>query len=288
MERQRLRRFAAGALALATIGGTGGAAVALAYGGDGSGAPTAAADPYALPAADSFASRLTAPAPQAGLRLGGRLFLVDLSAAARYLGLSPSDLLAQLRSGKTLAQIAAATPGKSVSGLVDALVAAAKTKLDAAVQAGRLTQSQEQTLLEKLRDGIAAAVNGNGPKPGLGLGSRPGFGAALGFGIQAAASYLGLSQADLLAQLRSGKTLAQIAAATPGKSVSGLVDALVAAAKTKLDAAVQAGRLTQSQEQAILGKLKDGVTALVNGTAPKLAGPGRGMPPRAPQPGASI
>jgi hypothetical protein len=41
-----------------------------------------------------------------------------------YLGISPQELFTQLRSGKTPAQIANATSGKSASGLVDALVAA--------------------------------------------------------------------------------------------------------------------------------------------------------------------
>jgi len=47
----------------------------------------------------------------------------DLATAAGYLGLSSGQISSELRSGKTLAQIAAATPGKSEQGLIDALVA---------------------------------------------------------------------------------------------------------------------------------------------------------------------
>jgi hypothetical protein len=79
-------------------------------------------------------------------------------------------------------------------------------------------------------------------------------------------AYLGLSSDSIKAQLASGKTLAQIAGATPGKSAAGLVDYVVAAAKTKLDAWVAAGKLTQDRETAWLAKLRDKVTALVNGT----------------------
>jgi hypothetical protein len=83
--------------------------------------------------------------------------------------------------------------------------------------------------------------------------------------IRAAASYLGLTVTELRTQLRSGKSLAQVAAAQ-GKSVSGLKDAILAAAKTRLDQAVAAGRLTAAQEQTILDRLKMRLDAFVNRT----------------------
>jgi hypothetical protein len=179
MERKRLRRLAAGALAVATIGGTGGTAVALAYTGTGGdGGPGVLADTFTMPAAGIFASRQEPPDLGRGpgrLGLHRRLFSAGLSAAASYLGLSQSELATQLRSGKTLAQIAAATPGKSAAGLVDALVAATTTKLDAAVKAGRLTPALEQTILAKLRAGVTALVDGTIPKLG-----RPWWGAPRG------------------------------------------------------------------------------------------------------------
>ena len=53
--------------------------------------------------------------------------------------------------------------------------------------------------------------------------------------LQPALSYLGLDLRAVVAQLRSGKTLAQIAVAQ-GKTAAGLVDTIVASVKTKLDA----------------------------------------------------
>jgi hypothetical protein len=47
-------------------------------------------------------------------------------AAAAYLGTTPAALKSELHSGKTLAQLAGATAGKSTTGLIDALVAAEK------------------------------------------------------------------------------------------------------------------------------------------------------------------
>ena len=82
-----------------------------------------------------------------------------LALPATYLGISTDALKDQLKSGKSLAQIADATPGKSAQGLVDYLVAQAKTKLDAKVAAGKLTAAQESAWLDKLTDWVTAAVD---------------------------------------------------------------------------------------------------------------------------------
>ncbi len=102
---------------------------------------------------------------------------------------------------------------------------------------------------------------------------RPGVGGGpFGGGLSAATTYLGLSQSDLRTQLASGKTLAQIANATNGKSAAGLIDALVAAEQKELDQAVSSNRLTQSQADQLKANLKARVTAMVDGSF----GPGRG------------
>ena len=91
--------------------------------------------------------------------------------------------------------------------------------------------------------------------------------------LKTAATYLGLSQADLQTALKSGKTLAQLA--TAPKTAAGLVDAITASAKANLDAAVAAGWLTQKQADAVL----DGVTA----EATSLVNDGPGVPKTAPE-----
>jgi hypothetical protein len=197
----------------------------------------------------------------------------DLADAASYLGITQTALETALQSGKTLAQVADATSGKSAAGLIDALVAAEKSELAAAVKAGDLTQAQADYLAADLKAHETAEVNGTfrGHGPG-GPGGRHGHGH--GDGLAAAATYLGVTQCALLAQLQSGKTLAQIAEATSGKSTAGLVAALVAAEKTEIAAAVKAGKLTQAQADQITTGLQARVTAMVNGTRP--AHDGRG------------
>ncbi len=210
----------------------------------------------------------------------------ELAVAATYLGTTPAALITQLQSGKTLAQIADATSGKSTAGLIDALVAAEKTELDAAVAAGRITQAQADQIVPTLTARFTDLVNSTGPAHGPG---GPGFGHGHGGGgddFAAAASYLGLTTDALDAQLQAGKTLAQVADATSGKSSAGLIDALVTHETAELDAALKAGTITQAQHDQMVAGLKARFTAMVNGTRPA-GGPPRfantGAPQNAPR-----
>jgi hypothetical protein len=98
--------------------------------------------------------------------------------------------------------------------------------------------------------------------------------------IAAAADYLGLSLTDLRAQLRSGTSLADVAAAQ-GKSVAGLEDAMVAAISSHLDANTT---LTAEEKAAALAAMKSHLDVMVtanpsngSGFGPMGAGMGRMM-----------
>ena len=110
-------------------------------------------------------------------------------------------------------------------------------------------------------------MNGTRPEHGPGGPDEHGHGPG-GDDFTAAATYLGVTEAALTTQLQAGKTLAQVAAATSGKSAAGLIDALVAHETTELDAAVTAGTITQARRDAMVPNLKARFTALVNGTRP--------------------
>jgi phage FluMu protein gp41 len=196
--------------------------------------------------------------PGFGGRHGGGILAADvLTPAASFLGISVSTLESDLSSGKTLAQEAAAK-GKTASDLIDAIVAAEKKVLDAEVAAGWITSSQESALVGAITKAVTNLVN-NGP-PVVGVGKGSGL-------LQTAASYLGLSVSDLGSALQSGKTLADEAKAQ-GKTVDGLVQALLAPLKSRLDQRVSAGDITQAQENAILANETTRLTNLVNGTKP--------------------
>jgi hypothetical protein len=84
--------------------------------------------------------------------------------AATYLGMKPVDLMTQLKAGKSLADVANATPDKSRDGLVAALSTAASAKIDGAVTDGTLTADQATTAKQKLSAEIAKLVDRAGHK----------------------------------------------------------------------------------------------------------------------------
>jgi hypothetical protein len=172
-----------------------------------------------------------------------------LVTAAGYLGLSRAQLRSELKSGKSLAAIANATPGKSQAGLLEALESADRRKLVVAT-----TRLPQRALAQVNRAGgplprAATGARRNRPRPRM---------------LSTAAGYLAISTAQLRLDLQSGRTLGQLANATSGKSASGLVEALLAAAKAALASQVTAGKLTQAQANQILPQLSARLTARVD------------------------
>jgi len=211
--------------------------------------------------------------------LAGKPFIAnELAAAAKYLGLSESDLRTKLEAGQSLADVAKAQ-SKDLAGLEQAILDAAKADLDKAVADKDLTQSQADDILANLKSHIDDIANGSLRFRGPGGPGGPGHvGRAFGADLSAAAKYLGLSEGALRTKLRGGDSLADVAKAQ-GKDVSGLQDAIVADAKADLDKAVADKRLTQSQADDILSGLKAHVDDLVNakpGDRPRLGGRERG------------
>jgi uncharacterized protein YidB (DUF937 family) len=156
---------------------------------------------------------------------------------------------------KAVVSDAAKRLGVQPSELSSALKKALEDRVDAAVAAGRLTKAQGDELKQRIESNDVPLFLG----PGFGFGHHMHM-----HGLDAAASYLGLTEAQLEQKLESGKTLAQVAK-DQGKSVDGLVAALKADMKSKLDDAVSAGRLTKAQEDQILKDADQRISAFVNG-----------------------
>ena len=146
--------------------------------------------------------------------------------------------------------------GVDASELDAALKKALSNRVDAAVEAGQITEAQG----EEMKARIAA-----GEVPLVGVGGKGLHVRGHHFAdLDAAASYLGLTAAELKTSLSDGSTLAEIAT-EKGKSVDGLKDALVTAAKADLAEAVKDGRLTEAQQAEIVADLPDRIDDLVNG-----------------------
>lgn len=182
----------------------------------------------------------------------------QVAAAAAYIGVDAAVIKADLKAGTSLAAIATAH-GKTVDGLVAALIAPAKLKLDAAVAAGKLTSAREAKLLARLQASVTKAVN----KTPKARAHRTHVRVSTAAILKPALAYLGLDFNALATQLRSGKTIGQVAVAQ-GKTAAGLVDAIVVSVKTTLDARVAAGKLSAADEATFLAQLQTNVSAFIS------------------------
>jgi hypothetical protein len=178
----------------------------------------------------------------------------QVSVAASQLGVAPSTLRRELRAGHSLAEVAKRT-GHSPSKLVESLVAA---NAPAITGSSQLTPAQRRERLAALRARMTAAVNRRGRRPAIGV-----------VNIAAAARYLGLRPAAVRHQLTHGRTLAQIAEATPGRSAAGVLAALLAVRTAALHRATAAGTITPKAEAALLATLQRRLTLLVHGQPPR-------------------
>ncbi len=206
---------------------------------------------------------------------GAGAALTVVGGGAAFAAQSSGDPRAE---SKAVVNDAAKQLGVDPTKLSTALKQALKNRVDAAVKDGRLTEAQGEEMKARIQTDAFPLFGDRG----AGHGGRHGH----GFGhLDAAATYLGVTEAALRTSLQGGKTLAQVAK-DKGKAADGLVAALVGDATRKLDAAVTAGRLTKTQRDERVSELKKRTTVLVNSEhlsdGPGFRGrPDFGGPPRA-------
>jgi hypothetical protein len=124
------------------------------------------------------------------------------------------------------------------------------------VTAGTLTQAQADAVAQALQDAKPAGIKGHDGHFGRGFG---------GMGLDTAATAIGVTTDELRQALAGGQSIADYA---KSKNVDPqkVIDALVAEAKTHLDQAVTAGKLTQAEADTALTEATQRITGLVNGT----------------------
>ena len=160
----------------------------------------------------------------------------------------------------SLGDAVAARLGITGDQLRAAFKAELNARIDAAVAAGRLTPEQGTKLKERVANakGLGIVVRRAFAERHKGLVGRIVQVHRLG----AAAKYLGMTPKELRTARQSGRSFAQIAA-SKGKSVDGLVAAIVAPAKARAAKAVSNGKLTQQRADELIARLTERVKALV-------------------------
>ena len=111
-----------------------------------------------LPSAQALAQP---PAPQAGAR--GMMVGVTIRQVANLLGMTPQEIVTQLREGKTLADIAT-SKGVGQDKLIDTILAPHADMLQLRVKYGNLTQAEADAALQRAREWVSTAIT----KPNLG------------------------------------------------------------------------------------------------------------------------
>jgi uncharacterized protein YidB (DUF937 family) len=162
---------------------------------------------------------------------------------ASILGIDVKTLQADLKSGKSLAEIAQ-TKGISEQTLISDLQAHLKTRLDQAVANGKMTADKENEILSKSASRFKNLVEHKGlfkhKKADNGL-------------LKDVSSILGIDVKTLRNDLKSGESIAEVA---QSKNISEqtLISDLQAKLKARLDQAVAKGKLTADKESQILSK----------------------------------
>lgn len=164
-------------------------------------------------------------------------------AASSYLGLGLGEVRRRLRNGETLAEIADSTPGHSARALEREIVAGRSAEL----KKQGATPSQSAAAVHRLRARLRAQLR------------RKRRAGAL---VRSASRYLGVDEAAVRAQLRSGKTLAQVAEAH-GHSREELVDGIVRARMGVLETARKKGEITRAEEKGAITLLRTRVARAV-------------------------
>ncbi|MBI2855419.1 MAG: hypothetical protein HYX93_01055 [Chloroflexi bacterium] len=206
-----------------------------------------------------------------------------LEKAAEELGLTPAELRAQLGEGSTIAEIAEAQ-GITLDELVSLITADVESELAQAVADGTLIQAEADERLERIRNVVTRLVTHEG-RPVLGIGPHFRLHGQYIRGhhrwhqvadrimphlrsvITRATDLLGMEPQDILAQVREGSTIAEIAEAQ-GVTLDELVGVLTEDVETRLSQAVADGKLTQDEADARLERVTDMVTKVVTRSLP--------------------
>ncbi len=195
-----------------------------------------------------------------GIRQGNTARLVRLlgSATADVSGIKPKDVLAGLRDGKSLVEIAQAH-GKTADDVVNAARDKLQQQLKQAVAKGRLTQERADAALAMFNQTAPQVVASKdlGQKIKQAIAKQHPVGAGL---VKATADVTGMQPKDVIAELRAGKSLAQIAQ-EHGKTADDILAKARELGQQRLDQAL-------ARAKDLINKPGLGRDQKVNGTTP--------------------
>jgi hypothetical protein len=205
-------------------------------------------------------------------------------AVATALGITVEELKTELSSGKSIADVAKAK-NFDIAKVIAAMTAQMKAHLDEEVASGEHTQAEADAKLAAFTARVTEMVNQvGGPKAGHkgGPGGKHGRG---GFVTEALATVLKTTSTDLHTQLRSGKSIADVATAQ-NVDIADVKAVLTSDFKAHLAEEVASGKHTQAEADAKLAEFTANLDTMVNRVGPAGGKEGRGHGPRGGREGA--
>jgi transposase-like protein len=217
-----MKRFLAAAATTALLA-TGGVAVAGAATGSGNG-----------PTATSTAATSSTSTGKVGARLAARFVALAGRTAAKTIGITPAQLRQAVKGGQTIAQVATAhnvDPKTVETDITDAVNAA----IQKAVTNGKLNSTQAATLTTALDGRVANFVEHT---QSLAANLRAKVRANVAGALNIAAKTIGVTRQELVADLRNGQTIAQVAHAH-NVDPQTVINAIVQAGSQRLQKAAE-------------------------------------------------
>ncbi len=182
-----------------------------------------------------------------------------LDVAADTIGIDRSDLVKELRAGKTIAEVATAH-NVDPQHVIDALVQAATQRIEAAKTAGKITAERATKLEQRLPDAVGKLVNNTHRRAAIRNIARD--------GVKIAADTIGIAPKDLVKELRAGKTIAEVATAH-NVDPQHLIEALMQAATQRIEAAKTAGKITAERATKLEERAPARIAKFVNEWHPR-------------------
>ena len=199
-------------------------------------------------------------------------------AVATALGITVEELKTELSSGKSIADVAKAK-NVDIAKVISAMTAQMKAHLDEEVASGEHTQAEADAKLAEFTARATKMVNKAAVPPAGQKGGPGGKHGKGGFVTDALATVLKTTSTDLHTQLRSGKSIADVATAQ-NVDIADVKAVLTSDFKAHLAEEVTSGEHTQAEADAKLAEFTANLDTMVNRVGPAGGAEGRGHGPR--------
>jgi Spy/CpxP family protein refolding chaperone len=168
-------------------------------------------------------------------------------------GLTLVEIREALRDGQTLAEVITSS-GADLAAVTEQIIANVTARINAQVEAGRMTPERAEALLAELPAFVDDILNGQAPLRGR-IGQAGVIGGPYDYVIQSLMEATGLTRAEVRTALNEGKSVAVILEEA-GQSLDAFIDTLLAPTRERLAKAVAAGSINQTIADALIELIK--------------------------------